>query len=410
MKILMLSDVYFPRVNGVSTSIRTFALALARMGHEVTLVAPEYGDRGPAVDIDDGAAFELIRLPARTIFFDPEDRLIRRDALRAALATLAARPWDVIHIHTPFRAHQLGVWLSQACGTPTVETYHTYFEEYVGHYLPWLPAGLTRMFARRLSRRLCHDVDHLIVPSLQMVEVIARYGVATPHTVLPTGIELDEFRGGDGARFRAKHGIDAARPVLVTVSRLAVEKNIAFLIDVARRLVHEFPDLLFVIAGEGPDAPRLRKLAADLVERDHVRFFGNLDRRSELLDAYRAGDAFVFASPTETQGLVLIEAMALGVPVVSTAVMGTAMVLEGARGAVVSEEDVGAFAAHTAALLRDPARRAALAAAGPRDARAWSNGTLMARAVALYERIAHGERPWRGVPSTRRDGVPRVQA
>lgn len=410
MKILMLSDVYFPRVNGVSTSIRTFALALARMGHEVTLVAPEYGDRGPAVDIDDGAAFELIRLPARTIFFDPEDRLIRRDALRAALATLAARPWDVIHIHTPFRAHQLGVWLSQACGTPTVETYHTYFEEYVGHYLPWLPAGLTRMFARRLSRRLCHDVDHLIVPSLQMVEVIARYGVATPHTVLPTGIELDEFRGGDGARFRAKHGIDTARPVLVTVSRLAVEKNIAFLIDVARRLVREFPDLLFVIAGEGPDAPRLRKLAADLVERDHVRFFGNLDRRSELLDAYRAGDAFVFASPTETQGLVLIEAMALGVPVVSTAVMGTAMVLEGARGAVVSEEDVGAFAAHTAALLRDPARRAALAAAGPRDARAWSNGTLMARAVALYERIAHGERPWRGVPSTRRDGVPRVQA
>lgn len=233
---------------------------------------------------------------------------------------------------------------------------------------------------------------------------------ATPHTVPPTGIEFDEFRGGDGARFRAKHGIDTARPVLVTVSRLAVEKNIAFLIDVARRLVHEFPDLLFVIAGEGPDAPRLRKLAADLVERDHVRFFGNLDRRSELLDAYRAGDAFVFASPTETQGLVLIEAMALGVPIVSTAVMGTAMVLEGARGAVVSEEDVGAFAAHTAALLRDPARRAGLAAAGPRDARAWSNGTLMARAVALYERIAHGERPWRGVPSTRRDGVPRVQA
>jgi 1,2-diacylglycerol 3-alpha-glucosyltransferase len=396
MKILMLSDVYFPRVNGVSTSIRTFALALARMGHAVTLVAPEYDDRGAAVVVDDGDAFELIRLPSRTIFFDPEDRLIRRGALHAALGKLAARPWDVIHIHTPFRAHQLGVWLSQACGAPTVETYHTYFEEYVGHYLPWLPAGLTRMLARRLSRRLCHDVDHLIVPSLQMVGVLARYGVETPHTVLPTGIELDEFRNGDGARFRAKHGIDAARPVLVTVSRLAVEKNIAFLIEVVRRLVREFPELLFVIAGEGPDAPRLRKLAADLVERGHVRFFGNLDRRSELLDAYRAGDAFVFASPTETQGLVLIEAMALGVPIVSTAVMGTAMVLDGAGSAVVSEENVEAFAAHTAALLRDPSRRAALAAAGPQDALAWSNETLMARAVALYERLAHGERPWLG--------------
>lgn len=396
MKILMLSDVYFPRVNGVSTSIRTFALALARMGHAVTLVAPEYEDRGAAVAVDDGAAFELIRLPARTIFFDPEDRLIRRSALQAALGALAARPWDVIHIHTPFRAHQLGVWLSQACGAPTVETYHTYFEEYVGHYLPWLPASLARMFARRVSRRLCDEVDHLIVPSDQMVGVLDRYGVSTPRTVLPTGIDLDEFRGGDGARFRARHGIDASRPVLVTVSRLAVEKNIGFLIDVVRRLVRDFPDLLFVIAGEGPDAARLRKHAGDLVEADHVRFFGNLDRRADLLDAYRAGDAFVFASPTETQGLVLIEAMALGVPIVSTAVMGTAMVLEGAGSAAVSDEDIEAFASTAAALLRDPVRRAALAAAGPRDALRWSNDVLMARAEALYGRLANGERGWAG--------------
>ncbi|GHA73947.1 glycosyltransferase [Cognatilysobacter bugurensis] len=394
MKILMLSDVYFPRVNGVSTSIRTFALALARMGHGVTLVAPEYEDRGPAVAVDDGDAFELIRLPSRTIFFDPEDRLIRRRSMRTALGRLAVRSWDVIHIHTPFRAHQLGVWLSQASGTPTVETYHTYFEEYVGHYVPWLPSAITRVVARRLSRRLCHDVDHLIVPSQQMVDVLERYGVGTPHTVLPTGIELDEFQGGDGARFRSRHDISASRPVLVTVSRLAVEKNIGFLIDVVRRLVSQFPDLLFVIAGEGPDAPRLKKLAADLVERGHVRFFGNLDRRHELLDAYRAGDAFVFASPTETQGLVLIEAMALGVPIVSTAVMGTAMVLDGARCAVVSEEDVEAFASHTAALLRDPARREALSAAGPQDAAAWSSETVMTRAQALYERLAYGERPW----------------
>lgn len=394
MKILMLSDVYFPRVNGVSTSIRTFALALARLGHAVTLVAPEYDDRGPAVDIDDGDRFELVRLPARTIFFDPEDRLIRRSALRGALARLAARPWDVVHIHTPFRAHQLGVWLSQATGAPTVETYHTYFEEYVGHYLPWLPVALTRVLARRLSRRLCSDVDHLIVPSVQMVDVLERYRITTPHTVLPTGIDLDEFAGGDGQRFRSEHGIDASRPVIVTVSRLAVEKNIAFLLQVVRRLVLRFPDLLFVIAGEGPDAARLKLAAADLVASGNVRFFGNLDRRRALLDAYCAGDAFVFASPTETQGLVLIEAMALGVPIVSTAVMGTAMVLEGARGAVVSSEDVEAFADHVAGVLGNPERRAMLAAHAREDAQAWSTESLMARAVELYARLADGERPW----------------
>jgi len=383
----MLSDVYFPRVNGVSSSIRTYARALVAMGHRVTLVAPDYGPGSgqPGHDED----FEVLRLPSRVIFFDPEDRLITAAALRAAERSLVDRHWDVIHIHTPFRAHALAVRLAKRTGRPTVETYHTYFEEYVAHYLPWLPSPLLRLFARRVSRKLCDDVDHLIVPSQQMVEVLQRYGIATPTTVLPTGLALEEFVHGDGARFREAHGLDAIRPTLVTVSRLAVEKNIAFLLQVVRRLVADFPTLLFVIAGEGPDAGRLKKLADSLGLHDNVRFFGNLDRRTTLLDCYRAGDIFVFASPTETQGLVLIEAMALGVPIVSTAVMGTATVLRDARSAVVSDEDVDVFAGHVADLLRDPSRRAALSAAGPLDAQAWSAEGLMEKAVALYARLAN---------------------
>ena len=384
MNLLMLSDVYFPRVNGVSTSIRTFARSLARKGHAVTVVAPDYGMQdGPQRHGDDDA-FEVVRLPSRVIFFDPEDRLIRTDALRKIQPALARRDWDAIHVHTPFRAHALGVRLARETGVPTVETYHTYFEEYVGHYLPWLPPPLTRAFARAASRRLCGEVDHLIVPSAQMVQVLQRYGVHTPHTVLPTGIDLDEFAGGDGAHFRQAHGIAPDRPVLVTVSRLAMEKNIAFLLRVVQRLVAEFDDLLFVIAGEGPDEARLKRLTQDMGLGANVRFFGNLDRRTTLLDAYRAADAFVFASPTETQGLVLIEAMALGVPIVSTAVMGTAMVLEGTRCAVIAEEDVDDFAGEAARVLRDPGLRASLATAGPGDAQRWSADAIMQRAEALY--------------------------
>lgn len=391
----MLSDVYFPRVNGVSTSIRTFAQSLARMGHAVTLVVPEYVVPEYGTDSDRGhegeGAFEVIRLPSRVIFFDPEDRLIRASALRRVLPQLAARQWDVIHIHTPFRAHRLGVRLARLIGCPTVETYHTYFEEYVGHYLPWAPSAWLRWIARRASRWLCHGVDHLIVPSAQMVEVLDRYGITTPSTVIPTGLDLAEFAGGDGARFRAAHGIDARRPTLVTVSRLALEKNIGFLLQVTHKLVAEFPDLLFLIAGEGPDAARLKQLSATLGLQDHVRFFGNLDRRTTLLDAYRAGDVFVFASPTETQGLVLIEAMALGVPVVSTAVMGTATVLRDARSALIGDEDVDAFAAKVARLLRSPEQRAALSAAGPEDAQAWSSEGLMETVAELYRQLSHAE-------------------
>lgn len=379
----MVSDVYFPRVNGVSTSIRTFARWLSRMGHAVTLVVPDYGpDSGQAPH--DGEAFEVVRLQARVIFFDPEDRLVTGRALAGALRRLAPRPWDVIHIHTPFRAHQLGVRLAALTGTPTVETYHTYFEEYVGHYLPWLPTLMARRLARVASRHLCHAVDHLIVPSRQMVDVLKRYGVRTPATVIPTGIELAEFEGGDGARFRAIHGIAPDAPTLVTVSRLSQEKNIGFLIRVVARLVPEFPKLQFLVAGEGPDAPRLRQLVAALQLQDTVRFFGNLDRQTTLLDAYRAGDVFVFASPTETQGLVLIEAMALGTPIVSTAVMGTATVLEGAHGARVSQEDEVVFAGHVASLLRSPGERRTMARAGPVDARRWGVDALMQQAEGLY--------------------------
>jgi len=390
MKILLLSDVYFPRVNGVSTSIRTFAESLAQMGHTVTIVAPDYGSAGKQAEHDGSGAYEVIRLPSRKVFFDPEDRLIKRSALRGALSRLALRHWDVIHIHTPFRAHTLGVRLAKIIRCPTVETYHTHFEEYVGLYLPWLPAGLLRAFARLSSRRLCHQVDHLIVPSQQMVEVVERYGIRTAMTILPTGIDLNEFQGGSGMAFRRRHGIHPGRPILVTVSRLAREKNIGFLIDVTQRLVAEFPDLLFVVAGEGPDAPRLKQLGASLGLENNLTFFGNLDRRTELLDCYRAGDIFIFASPTETQGLVLIEAMALGLPIVSTAVMGTAMVLKDAGGARISAEDPAQFAAHAAELLRSPSQREAMGAASLVDARAWSVDGLMHRVVELYARLASG--------------------
>jgi glycosyltransferase involved in cell wall biosynthesis len=384
MNLLMLSDVYFPRVNGVSTSIRTFAGSLARMGHKVTIVAPDYGAGSGQDEHGGGDAYEIIRLPSRRIFFDPEDCLIRASALRDVLPRLAKRHWDVIHIHTPFRAHQLGMRLSRLTGRPTVETYHTYFEEYIANYMPWAPKPWLRLFARRVSHKLCSDVDHLIVPSQQMSGVLDGYGIATARTVLPTGIDLDEFAGGSGAKFREKYGIGTDRPTLVTVSRLAIEKNIDLLLKVVRKLVPQFPSLLFIVAGEGPDAERLKKLAANLGIQDNVRFFGNLDRRTALLDCYRAGDLFVFASPTETQGLVLIEAMALGVPIVSTAVMGTATVLRDARSACVSTEDVDAFAAHVARLLHSPSERAALAAAGPIDALAWSTEGLMKRVVGLY--------------------------
>ena len=382
MRILKVSDVSFPRVNGVSTSIQTFRRSLAELGHESVLVAPRYP--GAAADADG----ETITVPSRSVPRDPEDRFMSYRHALALGPELARRRFDVLHIHTPFVAHYAGVALARRLGIPVVETYHTYFEEYLHHYVPLLPRAATRLLARRLGVSQCHQVDALIVPSQQMRATLEQYGVRARMEVLPTGIDLGRFRGGDGAAFRAQHGIGPSRPVLVHISRVAHEKNIDFVLEALTQVRLAVPDVLLVVAGEGPALVHVQRLAARLGLGAHVLFVGYLDRAGALLDCYCAGDAFVFASRTETQGLVLLEALALGVPVVSTAVMGTADVLRGVKGALIAPDEVSGFAATVVRLLRDPALRARLAAAAPADAAAWSAGAMAGRLLELYRELA----------------------
>ena len=376
----MISDVSFPRVNGVSTSIETFRRSLAELGHPSTLVAPDY----PAARAGEA---DVIRIASRQVPRDPEDRLMSRARTLALAPLLARRGFDVVHIHTPFVAHYAGVALARRLGLPVVETYHTFFEEYLHHYVPVLPRALTRLLARRLSVSQCRAVDALVVPSAQMLATLRGYGVTTRAEVLPTGIDLARFAGGDGARFRAQHGIPAERPVLVHISRVAHEKNIDFILEALTRVRRELPNVLLVIAGEGPAREHLRRRAHALGLDANVQFVGYLARADALLDCYRAGDAFVFASRTETQGLVLLEALALGVPVVSTAVMGTADVLKDAKGALIAPDEPEGYAARILEVLTDRALRARLAQAAPADAVAWSASAMAERLVALYRSV-----------------------
>jgi glycosyltransferase involved in cell wall biosynthesis len=220
-----------------------------------------------------------------------------------------------------------------------------------------------------------------------MAEALTDYGVSTPIEILPTGLDLELFRGGDGARFRAAHGIEPGRPVMLTVGRVAFEKNLAFLIDVLERVRQQVPDVLLVIAGEGPALEPLRKTVARRGLQSNALFVGYLDRQSGLLDCYRSADVFVFASRTETQGLVLLEAMALGTPVVSTAVMGTRTVLAEAP-AVVVDEDQLQFAQAVCGLLRDRAERERLGqAAMGHVAERWSGPAMAQRLLSLYRRL-----------------------
>lgn len=379
LRVLMMSDVYFPRVNGVSTSIETFRSCLPDFGVETTLLAPRYANESD----EDG----IVRISGRGVPGDPEDRMVNWRKFRDAAQRLAGKH-DLVHVQTPFLAHYAGLSAARAHHLPCVLTYHTLFEEYLQHYVRFLPGASLRALARRVSRSQCDSVTAVIVPSSAMLDRLSTYGVSTPIHVLPTGISLARFEQHAPGSFRADHGVPPTAPVGLFVGRVAHEKNIGFLLDVTRHLLRSHPDFILMIAGEGPARASLIREVRQTGLEQSVRFIGYLDREKDLPRCYAAADVFMFASRTETQGLVLIEAMACGLPVVALAEMGTCDILHPNRGAVTPAEDVEAFSRAVASLIGDPPRRQRLSAEASEYSRTWSDSAMASRLADLYRACA----------------------
>ena len=381
MRVLFVSDVFFPRVNGVSTSIATFRADLERLGVETVLVAPRY--TGEA----ESAEHAVVRVASSKVPGDPEDRRMRWGALCRTLAELEREPFDLVHVHTPFVAHYAGVRTARRRRVPCLATYHTFFEEYLHHYVPVLPRTVGRTLARAFTRSQCSDVQALVAPSEPLRQVLRDYGVETPVHVIPTGLPADRFQPGNAARFRALAQLPAHRPLVTYVGRVAHEKNIDFLVRVFARVRQSVPEAMLIIAGEGPAREALRKLVEQLGLTEDVRFVGYLDRNTSLLDCYAAASVFVFASRTETQGLVLLEALAQGCAVVSTAELGTKSILAPACGALIAEEREQPFAAAVVQVLRDADLRSTLSDQAGTYARGWSSASMAARLAELYRTL-----------------------
>jgi 1,2-diacylglycerol 3-alpha-glucosyltransferase len=383
LNVLMVSDVFFPRINGVSTSMQTFRHALLQHDIRVRIVAPDYGNHGAEDDI--------VRVAGRTVPRDPEDRLVSWRAIRDTVHTEAKRA-DLIHIQTPFMAHYAGVRAARAHALPVMATYHTLFEEYLRHYAPFIPANWLRAAARRLSRTQGNAVDALVVPSIAMHQRLTEYGVQSAMHVLPTGIPLQQFSKGDGAAFRARHGIAPDRPVALYVGRVAFEKNLDFLLDAFAIAQRQRPDLLLLVTGEGPALANLRRQTEQLGLTEAVRFMGYMDRQGELLDCYAAAQVFAFSSRTETQGLVLLEAMALGVPVVALAAMGTCDILNPGQGCLVPKDDRTDFAAALLRIINEPDLALRLAEQARRVSLLWSDTAMAERLAQLYHQQVRAKR------------------
>jgi 1,2-diacylglycerol 3-alpha-glucosyltransferase len=297
------------------------------------------------------------------------------------LATLPRMPFDVIHVHSLFFIGCLGAYLAQLRRMPFFLTYHTLWTEYA-HYVPQNP-GLTRAQAVWVSREFCNRCSRVIAPSHGLRDLLVSYGVERPIEVIPSGVDVSVFAAGavDAPRVRAGGG-----PIALFVGRLGKEKNVDLVLDAFDIAAAQVPGLRLKIVGAGPHEEELRTHAARLASGARIEFAGALDQR-ELGAYYAAADVFMFASTTETQGLVLLEAMTHGVPVAAVDCAVTREVVAGDAGLLVPE-DAPALARATIDLLRaDEFERARRIAAAKNAARPYSLEALTDQLEAQYAQV-----------------------
>jgi len=399
MRICMVTDTYWPRINGVSTSISTLTRALRALGQEVYVIAPDYGQlpsRSRRQFIDGACAPErgVIRFPAHSVLFFPEDcstHWISR-AYRRQARLVRELDFDIVHTHTPL---MLGI-LSMYWGArgrkqrvPLVHTFHTLFEEFIPYYFPfcylprWLATGFSHWFCMNMFHWYCNHFDQIIAPSHQVAELLASYHVRVPTSVIPTGIEIDRFQGGDRARLRREWQIGAQDRLLLFVGRVALEKGIDLILRAMPEILGAVPTARLVIVGRGPAEGTLKALARRLGIASRVCFAGYRPY-AEMADVYAAADLFAFASQTESQGLVTVEAMAAGVPVVAVRGPGTLDIMRDESGGLLSPPQESAFARQAIRLLTSPELYARKAAEAHQRAQFFSSLAMGRRVLDLY--------------------------
>jgi len=372
VKIGLFTDAFLPEISGVTMAVQWFREELEHRGHEAFVYAPRYAGKEPCEE-------RTYRFRAGPVFRYKTARMAIpycREAYRSF------GDLDIVHSHTPFSLAYAAIVAAARHRIPHIQTYHTYLTQY-RHYIPRAirpSAHTTEVY----SALLCNRCTTVTVPTEPIRRELERYGVYQPIHVVPLGPHLPLFDLPPCWSPREELGISPATPLCLYAGRLAEEKNLLFLLRAFARIQDDVPEAVLVIAGDGPLRARMEAEVERLGLRGAVRIIGFLDH-PRLVDLYREADLFLFASKTETQGLVLVEAMAGATPAVAVGALGVLdVVADGVNGQLVPEDEEQ-FAHAAVVLLTERDRYAAVSEGAIETARRMSVQSYTDRLLELYE-------------------------
>ncbi|MBI5699183.1 glycosyltransferase [Candidatus Saganbacteria bacterium] len=371
MKIAFFADSYKPYLSGVTNSMELLVKELRELGHRVYIFAPRYPHH---VDTDP----DIIRFPSLPT---------RYPKFRLAIPYIHRLPEvDLIHSHSPFQIGMLARYVAHRRHVPLVYTFHTLFTRYL-HYAKFVPEPISKLAMVNYIREFCRRTNLIIAPSKMSKRVLRVWGVKNRIEVVPSGVDMERVSLANAEEqrkaIRKKYKIPENAMVLLYVGRITKEKNIGFLLRAFERLTAGFsPPVYLLLVGGGP---LLEALSSE--KREKVILTGEVNY-PEVLSYYAVGDLFVFSSTTETQGLVLAEAKALGLPVVALFAGGLVETVRSGEDGYLVPRNLGRFLEHLRRLIDDPALRLKLGHSARLDALdRFASGKIAKRMETLYNSL-----------------------
>lgn len=328
MNIAIFTNNYLPNPFGVSSSIESFRKEFEKMGHSVYIFAPEtkgYVDENPNVfrypsfDINYKISFPL-----------PIPYSANIDGILDKLEI------DIIHSQHPNLLGFAAKKWAKKKNIPLIFTWHTLYDQYTHFAPPFIPKKIATWWTIGNAVSYANRADAIVVPTPSVKRIIRKWGVKNQNiSSIPTGVDENEFNGADGNKVREKYSISRDKVVLNIVSRFTEEKNIKFLFECVIKALHRKEKAVFLAKGNGNLLEKMKELVISEGLKDRVVF---ADEEDEKQDVFAAGDVFVYASKSETQGMVISEAMFSGLPIVAVASSGVSdQIADGVSGFLVSE-------------------------------------------------------------------------